>query len=133
MIPENKLSMLIDAYAAVKAQADKLKSDVDNRNKEIKELMSKENIDSFDTGSYTAKFTVQKRETMNEDKLIGILQNAGFDGKIVKLKPYVDMDALESSIYHGEISEEVQGKIAQCVSVKEVPTLKVTKNKEDKK
>ena len=125
----NKLSMLIDAYAIVKAQADEAKKDVDSRNKEIKEIMSSNDIDTFDTGIYTAKFTVQKRETMNEDKLITILQKHGFDGKIVKLKPYVDIDALESAIYHDEVSAEVQDEVAACVSVKEVETLKVTKNK----
>lgn len=131
---ESKLNfgMLIDAFAAVKAKYDLLKKDVDERGKEIKQIMQDADIDSFDTGSHTAKFTLQRRETMDESKVITILQKRGFDGKIVKLKPYVDMDELESAIYHDELPKEVQDELSACVTVKEIPTLKVTKNKEKK-
>lgn len=131
---EGKLNfgMLVDAFATVKAKYELLKKDVDERGKEIKQIMQDENLDSFDTGSYTAKFTLQRRETMDESKVINILQKRGFDGKIVKLKPYVDMDALESAIYHDELPKEVQDELSACVVVKEIPTLKVTKNKEKK-
>ena len=125
----NKLTMLINAYAHIKAKVDEEKKDLDSRNKEIKELMKQEDIDSFDTGVNTAKFTVQRRESINEDKLIKVLQNAGFDGKIVKLKPYVDMDELESAIYHDQLSEEVQRQVQDCITVKEVETLRVSTSK----
>lgn len=128
----NKLSMLIDAFAKVKAELEAAKKDVDDRGKEIKQIMRDENLDSFDTGFNTAKFTLQCRETMDESKVIAILQKRGFDAKIVKLKPYVDMDALESAIYHDELPKEVQEELSACVIVKEIPTLKVTKNKEKK-
>lgn len=127
-----KLSMLVDAFAKVKAAFEAAKKDVDDRGKEIKQIMQGENLDSFDTGSNTAKFTLQRRETMDESKVIAILQKHGFDAKIVKLKPYVDMDALESAIYHDELPKEVQDELSACVIVKEIPTLKVTKNKERK-
>ncbi|MBP5710530.1 MAG: hypothetical protein J6W84_06095 [Bacteroidales bacterium] len=126
----NKLTMLVDAFAEVKSRFEAAKKDVDDRGKEIKQIMQDENLDSFDTGSYTAKFTLQRRETMDEGKVIAILQKRGFDGKIVKLKPYVDMDALESAIYHDELPKEVQDELSACVIVKEIPTLKVVKNKE---
>ena len=126
----NKLTMLVDAFAEVKSRVEAAKKDVDDRGKEIKQIMQDENLDSFDTGSYTAKFTLQRRETMDEGKVIAILQKRGFDGKIVKLKPYVDMDALESAIYHDELPKEVQDELSACVIVKEIPTLKVVKNKE---
>lgn len=132
MLFENKLSMLVDAFAEVKAKFEAVKKDVDDRGKEIKQIMQDENLDSFDTGSNTAKFTLQRRETMDESKVIAILQKRGFDAKIVKLKPYVDMDALESAIYHDELPKEVQDELSACVIVKEIPTLKVTKNKEKK-
>ena len=125
----NKLALLIDAYANIKAKADKLKSELDSRNKELKELMKEDNIQSWDTGSNIAKFTVQRRESINEDKLIKVLQNAGFDGKIVKLKPYVDMDELESAIYHDQLSEEVQKQVQSCITIKEVETLRVSTSK----
>ena len=130
----NKLNfgMLVDALATVKAKYELLKKDVDERGKEIKQIMQDEDIDSFDTGAYTAKFTLQRRETMDESKVIAILQKRGFDGKIVKLKPYVDMDELESAIYHDELPKDVQDELSACVVVKEIPTLKVTKNKEKK-
>ena len=128
----NKLTMLVDAFAEVKARFEAAKKDVDDRGKEIKQIMQDENLDSFDTGSYTAKFTLQRRETMDESKVIAILQKRGFDGKIVKLKPYVDVDALESAIYHDELPKEVQDELSACVVVKEIPTLKVTRNKEKK-
>ena len=129
----NKLSMLVDAFAEVKAKFEAVKKDVDDRGKEIKQIMQDENLDSFNTGEYTAKLTLQRRETMDESKVIAVLQKRGFDGKIVKLKPYVDMDALESAIYHDELPKEVQDELSSCVVVKEIPTLKVTKNKEKNK
>lgn len=130
MIGKTNFAMLVDAFAKVKAELEAAKKDVDDRGKEIKQIMQDENLDSFDTGFNTAKFTLQRRETMDESKVIAILQKRGFDGKIVKLKPYVDMDALESAIYHDELPKEVQDELSACVIVKEIPTLKVTKNKE---
>lgn len=127
---KNTLALLIDAFAEVKAKYEEVKKDLDGRNAEIKEIMQHEELDSFDTGFYTAKFTLQHRETMDESKVIAILQKRGFDAKIVKLKPYVDMDALESAIYHDELPKEVQEELSSCVIVKEIPTLKVVKNKE---
>lgn len=132
MIGKTNFAMLVDAFATVKAKYELLKKDVDERGKEIKQIMQDENLDSFDTGSYTAKFTLQRRETMDESKVISILQKRGFDGKIVKLKPYVDMDELESAIYHDKLPKDVQDELSACVVVKEIPTLKVTKNKEKK-
>lgn len=132
MIGKTNFAMLIDAFAKVKAELESAKKDVDDRGKEIKQIMQDENLDSFNTGFNTAKFTLQRRETMDESKVIAILQKRGFDRKIVKLKPYVDMDALESAIYHDELPKEVQDELSACVSVKEIPTLKVTKNKERK-
>ena len=77
----NKLSMLVDAFAKVKAELEAAKKDVDDRGKEIKQIMQDENLDSFDTGSNTAKFTLQRRETMDESKVISILQNTDLTGK----------------------------------------------------
>lgn len=133
MLLEHKLSLLIDAYALVKEKAEAAKKDAEDRNKEIKEIMAEFDIDNFSTDNYTAKVIIQRRESMHEDALIDVLQTSGYDEGIVKMKPYVDMDALESAIYHDEIPQEVQDKMSECVSVKEVQTLKITKNKGDKK
>ena len=121
------LDTLIPRYAKNKLQLEDMKSYVDEDNKKIKELMTQQDLKSYDTNGYRATVSVQKRESMNEEKLLNIAHEYGID--IIKTKEYIDFDALENAIYHNEISLDVLEKIESCREVKEVYALRVGKMK----
>lgn len=124
------LDNLIPAYAENKAILDDYKKICDKENKQIKELMTD---DTYEAGGYKATKSVQVRETMNEDKLLELLIDKGYkDTKVIKQKYYVDMDALESAIYSGQIPKEDLLAIDKCRESKEVVTLRISKIKENK-
>lgn len=124
------LDNLIPAYAENKAMLDDYKKICETENKEIKELMEE---GSYEAGGYKATKSITTRETMNEDKLLELLIDKGYkDTKVIKQKYYVDMDALESAIYSGQIPKEDLLAIDKCRESKEVVTLRISKVKENK-
>lgn len=127
-----ELTSLVPEFIHIKNEADSYKKLSDNSNKKIKDLMSEAELDNFECGAYVLKYTVQHRESLNEDKLLGIAKKYNLD-KIVKQVEVINMEALEDAIYREEISPEVLAEISKCTIVKDVPTLKVTKKKEGKK
>lgn len=126
------LDTLIPQYAENKAILDDYKKICDTENKQIKELMTD---DSYEAGGYKATKSVQVRETMNEDKLLGVMHNhrevAELNG-IIKIKEYIDMDMLESAIYNKQIDKDMLMEIDKCRETKEVVTLRISKVKEKK-
>jgi len=128
-VKKESLDELIPAYAENKSILEDYKKICDTENKKIKEYMT----DSvYETGGYKATKIVQTRESMNEDKLLEVLQHYTWSVDVIKMKPYVDMDALESLMYKGTLSKEVLMEIDKCRESKEVVTLRVTKIKEKK-
>lgn len=124
------LDNLIPQYAENKSILDDYKKICDKENKQIKELMTD---DTYEAGGYKATKSVQVRESMNEDKLLELLIDKGYkDTKVIKQKYYVDMDALESAIYSGQIPKEDLLAIDKCRESKEVVTLRISKVKENK-
>ena len=124
------LDTLIPQYAENKSILDDYKKICDKENKQIKELMTD---DTYEAGGYKATKSVSVRETMNEDKLLELLIDKGYkDTKVIKQKYYVDMDALESAIYSGQIPKEDLLAIDKCRESKEVVTLRISKVKENK-
>lgn len=130
-IPVNELDTLIPQYAENKSMLDDYKKICDTENNKIKELMEE---GSYEAGGYKATKSIQKRESMNEEKLLDTLKKipqAVYSG-IIKTKEYVDMDALESAIYKGDLDKDVLLKIDKCRETKEVVTLRIVKVKEKK-
>ena len=127
----NNLKELIDNYAHNKNELDSYKELCDKANKEIKDIMKENDLTSFDTDNYTAKLGVQERTKFDEDTAINILKNSGLSSQdlkgIIKKKEYIDMDALESAIYHGKI---MASDLSKANSVTQVYTLKVSIKKE---
>lgn len=123
------LDNLIPQYAENKGILDDYKKICDDENKQIKELMDE---GSYEAGGWKATKIVQQRESMNEDKLLDVLRHYTFGADVIKSKPYVDMDALESLIYKGKLSKEVLMEIDKCRESKEVVTLRISKIKEKK-
>ena len=132
------LDELIPQYAQNKVELDSYKKICENENAQIKSLMAELDDPVYETGGYKATYSVQERESMNEDVLLEILKhNTGNnsvilsspDFGIVKVREYIDFDALENAIYNGKISDEVLLEMNKAKEVKEVVTLRVTKIK----
>lgn len=125
------LKDLIVAYVQNKSELDDYKKICDRQNAEIKEQMKESNLTEFEADGYVAKYSVTKRESMNEDKLLDILKElpTANNLNLIKTKEYVDMDALESAIYNEQIPQDVMLKLSLCRESKEVVTLRVSKAK----
>lgn len=127
----NNLEQLIDAYALNKNELDSYKKICDAENAEIKALMTELELDKASTEDYTATLSIQHRETMDEDKLLEVLRNAGYADIVIRTKEYVDMDLLEAAIYHDRIDKDTLLAMQRCKEVKEVQTLKISKRKKE--
>jgi hypothetical protein len=125
---EEKLEQLIPHYQLNKSEMDSYKKIVDRDNKEIKEIMLSSQLAEFIVGDIKATCSVSERESFIEEALIEKLKEMKVDG-VIKMKEYVDMDALENAIYNGELNA---AELASCQEKKEVVTLRVTKIKEKK-
>lgn len=133
------LSQLVERYGNLKAEMDGYKKQVDADNAEIKKIMSSSGIDKFTAGGFTAKYSVAVSENFDEDKLIAKLEKltyrhpdtaaavaVGSGLGVIKMKPYVDMEALENAIYNGYVNA---ADLADCKVRKETPRLTISKEK----
>jgi len=129
------LKQLIPLYGLNKAALDEYKKTCDAENTQIKALMEECNIDSLTVDGYKCTYSVQKRTSMDEDKLLEFLKkawtskNGSMECPYIKRKEYVDMEVLENAIYKGEISNELLAEMKKCENVKKVETLRITKAK----
>ena len=121
MTNKEQLNELIPTYAFNKNEMDSYKKLCDRDNTIIKALMKEEGLND-----YTAKISIQQRQTLNEDKLLDVIKDMDRPD-LIKTKEYVDMDLLEKALYNGEIDAN---DIDICMNTKEIVTLKVTHNKE---
>lgn len=126
------LDSLIPRYAANKREQDSYKKLCDKENAEIKAIMKNFALPKYEAGGYRATYSIQKRESVNEEMLLDILKRHGDCEGIIKIKEYIDFDALERAIYNGLIPGDVVCQMDAATEVKEIPTLKVTKIKGEK-
>lgn len=126
-----ELDELIPQYARDKEGLDNYKKICDKENARIKTIMAGLSLKDYESGDYRAVYTVSKRDTMNEEKLLEIAHNYGIP-EIVKTKEYIDFDALEKLIYDGKIPNEVVLEMDKAKETKEVVTLRVSKIKKKK-
>jgi hypothetical protein len=129
--PTEILKTLIPTYYANKSEMDQYKKITDRENTQIKEAMANIKQTEYVVGDIVAKVSTQRRESMNEEKLLEVCHIEGIP-EVVKTREYVDMDLLEKAIYDGKISQEILLKMDKCKDIKEVVTLKVTKKKKEK-
>ena len=136
-----KLDNLITAFAQNKLILDDYKKLTDKENAEIKSIMLSEKLHTHEVGDYKATVTVSQRDTINEEMLLDIIKHStgtnsvilsSPDFGIVKVKEYIDFDALEKAIYDGKIPNETIVEMNKARESKEVVTLKVTKLKKKK-
>lgn len=124
--PEKRLSHLLPFYQANKVELDYYKRLADGANKEIKEIMLNEEMGEFESDNLIARISKSERTNFIDELLIDKIKSLGIKG-IIKKKEYVDMDKLESAIYHGEINA---AELANCQEIKEVVTLRISVKKD---
>lgn len=129
-----ELEQLIQQYALNKNELDSYEKLCKSENEEIKQRMVEEDLTEAVAGDYVAKYIVQRRESINEAKLLVMLKQlpeTEIEG-IIKTREYVDFDTLESAIYNGRLPNEFVAQMGALREVKEVPTLKITKARKAK-
>jgi len=125
----SELLTLIPEFYANKTQADVFSKKASTLNGQIKEIMTSEDITSFTAGDLKASCSTSLRESFNEEKLLEKLKKLKIRG-IIKKREYVDMEALESAIYHGRLDAAT---LSDCREVSYVTTLRVTRVKKNAK
>ena len=116
-------------YISIKAEADKYDKLAKSDNAEIKRQMFALHLKSCDTDLGTVKISEQESKSFREDDLIQYLKDNGVADGIVKMKEYVDMEALESAIYHEKLSKEVVAGMSSCEDKKVTIKLLISKKK----
>lgn len=92
----------------------------------IKKIFADNDINTYTTDiGVKATVSTTNKVSYNEDKLIEYLKSLGVPD-IVKTKEYVDMEALESAIYHGQVEAK---DLAPFKEDHYINTLRVTKPK----
>jgi len=125
------LNIVVPRYYEHKTEMDFYKKQCDAENAEIKQAMKEMDIKDFEVNGIVAKYVIQNKESMNEEKLLSVLKDAGYTD-LIKTKEYVDMDELESALYHSEIDTDTIIEMDKCREVKEVVQLRISKKKEKK-
>ena len=132
-----RLDKLIPQYAVNKYELDNYKKVCDKDNAQIKQLMTELELSWYKTEDYKISRIVQKREKLNEDILLDLftqdanLKEIAEKYNIIKLREYVDMEALEKAIYDGGLSDEDLLTLNKAKETKEVTTLRLFKIKGD--
>ena len=127
----SELSKIISSYITNKDLEKEYKDLASTENTRIKTIMEELDISECEDaeGNNVAKVTEQKKETFIEERLIQFLKDNGYAKDIVKTKEYVDMDALESAIYHERIPASVVAEMADCKETKITKVLRISKKK----
>lgn len=116
------LMELIPAYEKSKSIMDFYKKDSEELGNKIKNIMVAEKLENYTVGNLKASVKVSERNSFNEEALIAKLKELKIRG-IIKKKEYVDMDALESAIYHEKINPL---ELANCQIKKEIISLRLS-------
>ena len=133
MTDEERLKEIAADYIADKAEEAKIKKRLESNNASLKQLMETLKCDyvELDDGSKVV-YSITKRESIDEEKLIDTLQKFAPNTKCIKTKEYVDMDVLESELYHNTLPEKAVSAMDDCRVIKETPTLTIRKARKGK-
>jgi hypothetical protein len=128
------LDVLIPEFGKDNDTVKELKKVLDAKGIKIKALMAELSENKYIAGDYIATYVVKESSSMDEDKLLKVFnENRELADSlgIIKTKEYVDMDALESALYHNKLDDLLED-IGECKTTKRIPTLTVKKLKEKK-
>lgn len=116
-------------YIKDKAELDKLDKRCKSLNTSIKQLMETLKLESVEIDGKEICYSVQTRESLDEDKLLIQLKQFAPDTECIKTKEYIDMDILENEIYHGKLSDDAMCAMDSCRNIKSIPRLDIKKVK----
>ena len=120
-------------YAYNKNIESGLKKKIESDNTTVKALMELLKTDEVKTeDGTTVCYSVTTRESLDEEKLIAQLKTYAPDTQCIKTKEYIDMDALESEIYHDKLPMKALVALNSCKIIKKIPTLTIKKTKRGK-
>ena len=126
---EESLDVLVKSYAFNKGELDSYKKICDDENTKIKNLMAKENKEEHTVDGITVKKVIQHKESMDENKLFKAIKD--FNLPCIKTVEIVDMEALESYLYHNtdNLPDGFAQALNACKSTSEVVTLRISRKK----
>ena len=131
-IPEKKqtLDELVPLYGEQNTQCNTLKKVVADLNAKLKQaIKDAQQVDKdIVIDGWKCKLSVTDESVFNEDALILFAKSNDID--IIRTKEYIDYDALENLIYHGDIKKELLIDMENCKETKTRETLRVSKLKE---
>lgn len=122
----------IENYYEKDVSLKKLKKECEEDKETIKNYFIDNSLKELSSNNVKCTVTESRRDTLNTDMCIQILHNMLNSGEItemqynsvIKHKPYVDEDALESLIYNKEIDGS---RLSACIDSKTVYTCKISK------
>lgn len=129
----DELDVLVARFGETDATIKALKKENDADKEQIKDMMRNLGQTDWTSGGYSVKRVVSTTESMNEDKLLSLMQNNRELAEkygILKTREYVDANALESAIYSGQIPQDVLVRMNECKETKTTVALRCTKAKE---
>lgn len=133
------LDELIPQYAQNKSEFDGYKKICEKENAQIKAIMATLPDNVYEAGGYRVTYSIQHKDKMDEEILLSLFSSVpGFVSiadsyNIVKSKPYIDFDALERAIYDNALSKEQIVELDKANISNDVPVLRLTKIKKEKK
>lgn len=123
------LAELREAYKARKLAFEQAKKEEEKYKALLKDAMLEAGEKDFtDDAGYRFERIVQERKKIEEDKLLTELHNRGLTS-CIKTVEAVDEEATLHAVEAGELP---QGVLADCLTVTEVVTLKLTAPKKSK-
>lgn len=115
-------------YVQFKSELDPLEKKCKSLNTNIKQLMELLKVEEVPLPNGSGvRYSVSKRESLDEEKLIKQLKQFAPDTQCIKTKEYIDMDILENEIYHGKLSDDAMCAMDSCRSTKLIPKLDIIK------
>ena len=124
-----ELKAFAGSYVKNKAELDTLDKKCKSLNTSIKQLMETLKLDEVEVGDKKLCYSVQTRESLDEEKLLVQLKHFAPDTECIKTKEYIDMDILENEIYHGKLSDDALCAMDSCREVKEIPRIDIKRVK----
>lgn len=107
-----RLAELVKEWGPEKSKLDKLKKVVDKFGTEIKQLMTKEKLNTCEQNGFIAKITVKHSETFDEPGMIQYIKENIWVDKDNMQCPYINhievinWESLEKDMYNGNITKE---------------------------
>jgi len=133
-----KEKLLVDEYGALKEEEKELNNKIKELNDAIKTYMGHNNLDTLEGSGFVASYTLRVKKEFEQEKLItseniiSVLKDRLSEdviSDIIKTTEYIDTDALESAIYHGEVDKDTLKEIGKYKKITRTPTLNVNARK----